>query len=312
MIRLSLELLPSSLLRREGHLLPGLLPHGTRVFLPALPTDPPDAIERALGVLSREGDGLTVVPHVAAQRVASADALERQLAAWQSASDGRLREVLVVRGDAVGHSINGGGAPARPTGGGFESSIALLETNTLQRGGFDFVWMCGHPEGVAGLPAAEARRALHDKLSWAAAAGVRAGVATQFCFDADTTTMWVDELRREGSGCAVSLGMPGPASPQLLSRMADRCSVAPPAANAGGALGREPQAVGDAASGEWPWDYARQLAAWQEARGPERGMQALHLYPFGGLQHTLRWLHLAARDNSLAALGLNEVSHKSP
>ena len=83
------------LLRREGHLLPALLPYGSRVFLPALPTDPPEAIEQALGVLHRSsGHGLVPVPHVAATRVPSIDALERRLAAWQGAFDGQLRELL--------------------------------------------------------------------------------------------------------------------------------------------------------------------------------------------------------------------------
>ena len=95
-VRLSVELSPTTLLRREGHLLPALLPHGTRVFLPALPADPPDAIKQALGVLRREGRGLVPVPHIAATRVASLDALERRLDAWQGASGGALREVLVM------------------------------------------------------------------------------------------------------------------------------------------------------------------------------------------------------------------------
>ena len=39
---------------------------------------------------------------------------------------------------------------------------------------------------------------LKAKLEWAAASGVRASVATQFCFDSATTTSYVDSLRADG------------------------------------------------------------------------------------------------------------------
>ena len=299
-LRLSVELSPTTLLRREGHLLPALLPHGTRVFLPALPADPPDAISQALGLLRREGRGLVPVPHVAATRVASLDALERRLDAWQGAWGGALREVLVVRGDAVGHSTSGEALTGAARG-AFGCSLDLLQTNALQRGGFERVWMCGHPEGVAGVSAADARSALREKLSWADAEGVAAGVATQFCFDSATTLGWVDALRDEGSDCDVSLGVAGPASSELLRRMADRCEVAPPPSPAANA----PPATTDADA--WPWPYTRELARWQAARGAERGVQAFHLYPFGGLRPSLRWLRAASRDGATAGLGIDRL-----
>ena len=46
---------------------------------------------------------------------------------------------------------------------------------------------------------------LKAKLEWAAASGVRASVATQFCFDSATTTSYVDLLRADGLTVDVSL-----------------------------------------------------------------------------------------------------------
>mmetsp|Transcript_32026 Transcript_32026/g.79123 ORF Transcript_32026/g.79123 Transcript_32026/m.79123 type:complete len:94 (-) Transcript_32026:224-505(-) len=67
------------------------------------------------------------------------------------------------------------------------------------------------------------------------------------------------------------MGIVGPSSLKLRERMAERCGVAAPAS---------------------PDDapFLRQLAEWHAARAPDGGLQALHLYPFGGLAPTLRWL----------------------
>ena len=132
--------------------------------------------------------------------------------------------------------------------------------------------LCGHPEGVGGKSAAQARAALAAKLQWADAAGMGARVVTQFCFDASAATGYVDGLRADGFDVDVSLGVVGPSSLALRQRMAERCGVAPP----------------PAADGATP--YMRALAAWQTARGGGAGIQAVHLYPFGGLGRTLRWM----------------------
>ena len=101
----SLELSPTVLLRAGSATakLLAIIPTGTRVYLPALPADPPDAVEGALRLLRRENAGLLAVPHIPATRVASTAALEHQLGAWQRASGDGVREVLIVRGDLNAH-----------------------------------------------------------------------------------------------------------------------------------------------------------------------------------------------------------------
>ena len=66
----SIELSTTGLLKANSlaaRVLPRL-PAGVRIYLPALPQDPPDAIENALTLLRRENPGLVPVPHIAASR----------------------------------------------------------------------------------------------------------------------------------------------------------------------------------------------------------------------------------------------------
>lgn len=293
MLRYSLELSPTGLLKAgsvTARLLP-TLPAGTRVYLPSLPADPPDAIERALALLRREGEGVVPVPHIPASRVASVSALERQLCAWQRASSDRVREALVVRGDPSAHHGTDDASSSREaaatSAGPFDCSLDLLESGVLQGAGISTVSLCGHPEGVGRLSASDALAALLLKLQWAEASGVEARVVTQFCFDAEMTIAYAEMLHSAAATADLHLGVVGPCQADLRLRMAQRCGVAPPhsadSVEVGGA---------DAQGGEgWPTAYVRSLAAWQRTQVGPAAALALHVYPFGGLKRTLEWLH---------------------
>ena len=69
----SLELSALGLLKSRSATAPLLskLPAGTKIYLPAFPTDPPAAIEDALRLIRQENAALEAVPHVAASREAS-------------------------------------------------------------------------------------------------------------------------------------------------------------------------------------------------------------------------------------------------
>ena len=302
-MRWSLELAPTGLLKAgnaAARLLP-TLPSGTQIYLPSLPMDPPDAMADALALLRRENGGLVPVPHIPARRTPSAAALERRLCAWQRASGDRVREVLVVRGDATAHhgtdsdAAPGDSGPAPPAEPPFGESLRLLETGVLQRCGVDAVSLCGHPEGVGPLTAEEARGALLQKLLWAESSGVRARVVTQFCFDAAATAAYVDALRAAGAACPVSVGVVGPSTAALRARMADRCGVT-----------RPDEAL------EWPAEYVRRLARWQAARDACAGAQALHVYPFGGLPATLDWLRAVIEADSNDGVGSFKLAPEPP
>lgn len=259
------------------------LPAGTRVFLPALPADPPSAIEEALRLLRRENPALIPVPHIAASREPSLASLEERLAAWQRASGDSVREVLVVRGDPRGaHSTSGALVSAQPTASGpFSTSLKLLETGVLQRSGVATVSLCGHPEGVGSLSPSAARSALAAKLCWADASGLSTRVVTQLCFFTGAATSFVDALRADGLTTDVSVGVVGPCGLPLRQRMAERCGVAEP-------------------TSPYVTPFMRRLARWQAEREPAAGLQAIHLYPFGGLGPTLKWLRDFAEDEDFS------------
>ena len=278
----SIELSTTGLLKANSlaaRVLPRL-PAGVRLYLPALPQDPPDAIENALTLLRRENPGLVPVPHIAASREPSVASLEARLAAWQRASADSVREALVVRGDSVGAHDTGSAPTAAPSApGAFATSLELLETGALARCGVEAVSLCGHPEGIstAGLSADTARGALKSKLAWAEANSVPARVVTQFCFYTGQATSYVDALRADGVGADVSLGVVGPSSLALRQRMAERCGVAAP-------------------TSPYSTPYMRRIAGWQAGKSAEKGIQGLHVYPFGGVASTLKWLRDFADD----------------
>ena len=80
-----------------------------------------------------------------------------------------------------------------------------------------------------------------------------------------------------GASAALAVGIVGPCSREMRIRMARRCAVAEPGLPAG-----EKHA-------EDVWldhDYLRSLGRRQHA------YDNLHVYPFGGLSKTLKWLQL--------------------
>src|SRR3989475_12899519 len=77
--------------------------------------------------------GLRPVPHVAARRIASRDALDEYLA--RAAGEAGVDSALVIGGDSDRAS------------GPFESSLALLETGLFQRHGIEHIGVGGYPDG---------------------------------------------------------------------------------------------------------------------------------------------------------------------
>jgi len=310
----SLELAPMTLLRGgvAARVLPSL-PHGTRLYLPSLPSDPPDAIERALRLMREANRAITPVPHIAASRVTSEAELLRTLDTWQAATSNHLSEVLIVRGDPRAHSTEAGGDgasecddrqdAAQTSAAAFSESLEVVESGLLQARGISCTGLCGHPEGVGPLSAEAALQPLLAKVRAAEKGGMGARVVTQFCFDAGRSTDYVDSLRAAGILSPVSVGVVGPAPTATLARMARQCGVAPPHVSANSPT--DAHAAGDdddgAASGaRWPGRYVAHLRDWQGERGSVRGFADLHLYPFGGVRSTLSWLGAEA-----AALGLD-------
>src|SRR5258705_11436509 len=114
--------------------------------------------------------GFRPVPHVAARRIASRDALDEYLV--RAAGEASVDSALVIGGDSDRAS------------GPFESCLALLETGLFQRHGIVHVGVAGYPAGHPKIAETAPAAALSPKKKLPPRAGSRLPVRDQFCLRA--------------------------------------------------------------------------------------------------------------------------------
>src|SRR5690242_9361776 len=134
----------------------GLLEPGTAVYVSFPPGQTYHGTVALAARLARAG--FRPVPHVAARRIASRDALDDYLA--RIAGEAGVDSVLVVAGDSDRAS------------GPFESSLALLETGLFQRYGIARIGVAGYPEGHPRIAGPVLEAALMAKKTFARGAGI--------------------------------------------------------------------------------------------------------------------------------------------
>jgi methylenetetrahydrofolate reductase (NADPH) len=209
--------------------------------------------------------GFRPVPHVAARRIASSDSLEEYLA--RAAGEAGVNGALVIGGDSDRAS------------GPFDSSLGMLETGLFQRHGITHVGVAGYPEGHPRIAAAALDAALVAKKSLARSAGIDLQVVTQFCFESAPVLSWASKMK--GYGLPVRAGLSGPASLPRLLRFAMLCGIG----NSVRALKARPQAITRLLVEVGPEAVVRDIA--RPGGAPIAGV---HLFCFGGLVRTARWL----------------------
>jgi len=240
-----------------------LLDPGTAVYISMPPGQTYHGNVALAARLSRAG--FRPVPHVAARRIASRDALDEYLvrATGEAGVDG----ALVIGGDSDRAS------------GPFDSSLGLLETGLFQRHGITHVGVAGYPEGHPRIAAAALDAALAAKKSLARSAGIDLQVVTQFCFESGPVLSWSSKMK--GYGLPVRAGLSGPASLPRLLRFAMLCGIG----NSVRALKARPQAITRLLVEVGPEAAVRDIA--RPGGAPIAGV---HLFCFGGLVRTARWL----------------------
>src|SRR6266853_881332 len=240
-----------------------LLDPGTAVYISMPPGQTYHGNVALAARLSRAG--FRPVPHVAARRIASRDALDEYLvrATGEAGVDG----ALVIGGDSDRAS------------GPFDSSLGLLETGLFQRHGITHVGVPGYPEGHPRIAAAALDAALAAKKSLARSAGIDLQVVTQFCFESGPVLSWASKMK--GYGLPVRAGLSGPASLPRLLRFAMLCGIG----NSVRALKARPQAITRLLVEVGPEAVMRDIA--RPGGAPIAGV---HLFCFGGLVRTARWL----------------------
>lgn len=162
------------------------LPEGAKVTVTCSPTQ---GIESTLlfgeELLAR---GFRIVPHIAARLVADRAHLEEIV---RRLDDLGVREVFVIGGDAK--------KPAGPFSGAFELLSAMADLGHA----FEHVGIGGYPEGHPIIDDGTLRQALLDKRPFATY------VVSQMCFDPGAILDWVADIRQQGIGLPVYVGLPG-------------------------------------------------------------------------------------------------------
>ncbi|MFT4305471.1 MAG: methylenetetrahydrofolate reductase [Microbacterium sp.] len=251
-------------LREAAHAIPA----GTRINVTFLGNE--DLQMRVAAAKAVKDLGFTPVPHISARRLGSQAQLEEFL--------DRLHEV-----GATEHVFCVGGDPAEPEG-PYPDSLSVIRTGLLAGHGVKEVSIAGYPEGHPDIAGDVLWRHLEDKSAALSEQGLDAVILTQFAFDTDPVTSWIDQVRARGIAAQIRIGTPGPAGIKRLLGFARRFGIG---ANAmivkkyGFSL---TNLMGTAGPERFVSDLASLLA-----EDPASGDVRLHFYTFGGLLATAQW-----------------------
>jgi len=251
----------------------GYLDPGTEIFI-SQPMGQPYHGAVALAARLRRA-GFRPVPHVTARALASVSALDDYLA--RATGEAGVEHVLVVGGDRD--------RPAGP----FDSSLAVLCTGSLQRHGIRKLSVGGYPEGHPAIGPKALRDALRSKRELARENGLELQVVTQFTFDAAPIVAWTRGVA--ALGVPVRVGLAGPASITTLLKFAARCGIG----NSVRVLRSRSDSIIRLITEAGPETVIRDLARGAEAG--EARFAGVHLYTFGGLLRSARWLRAVRSGN---------------
>jgi len=251
----------------------GYLDPRTEVFISQPMGQPYHGAVSLAARLSRAG--FRPVPHVTARALASLSALDDYLA--RATGEAGVEHVLVIGGDRD--------RPAGP----FDSSLAVLCTGALQRHGIRRVSIGGYPEGHPAISSKALQDALRAKRELARENGLQLQIVTQFAFDAAPIVAWTKSVAR--LGLPVRVGLAGPASITTLLKFAARCGIG----NSVRALKSRSDSIIRLITDAGPETVIRDLA--RSAETGEASFAGVHLYTFGGLLRSARWLRAVRSGN---------------
>lgn len=244
-----------------------VIPVGTAVYVAHPPGVPIDDVVAFSAQLQKEG--FKAVPHIIARKLSSREQLERALVNLRK---NNVDEALVIAGDiAVDDNA-------------FDSSLEVLETGLFAEHGFKEVGVAGHPEGSKAIGEQRVEQALNGKARFAAGADLAVRIVTQFGFDPERITDWVEETTAEGITLPIHAGMAGPASLRQLAKFALMCGVGASARMLMTRTGATANLLRTQAPDELITHFARYRAA-----NPSSRLVKGHFFAFGGVLKTARW-----------------------
>jgi methylenetetrahydrofolate reductase (NADPH) len=256
---------------RDADALKAALPSGTPVYLSSVPSRPQEELIGQAALV--HAAGLEPVPHLAVRNFATTDALAQLVARL---TDAGVRRMLVIAGDSAERA------------GPFLGALEAIDSGLISRGGIVDIGIAGYPDGHPRIAAHELERVLAAKLEAAAQTGLKVHIVTQFCLDAAPIVAWVRRLRDQGIDQPVRIGLAGPTSLAALMRYAKRCGVRASAQGLARNAGLMKSLLGASA----PDGIIRALV--EANRDGDLGDIAPHLFSFGGIGATARWIAAAA------------------
>jgi methylenetetrahydrofolate reductase (NADPH) len=261
-------------LRRSADVAVPLLA-GRETFLPWTPNLDADAMVEATLLAKRLG--LAPVPHVAARRLAS-EVQARDL--LQRLASSGAEAVLLIGGDVS--------EPAGPYG----SSLDLLSAGLLQASGLRRFGVAGYPEGHPSISDETLLDHLKRKLDYARDSRLEAFILSQFCFEGRAIVRWIGALRNGGVEVPIRIGVAGPTNLAKLLELGLRCGVG----NSIRALRGLTGSVFRMIAPHEPGDLIREIAAARIA-GPRPDSVSMHLFAFGGVSMTAKWMRKAMQSS---------------
>ncbi|HJQ17379.1 MAG TPA: methylenetetrahydrofolate reductase [Allosphingosinicella sp.] len=244
------------------------IPSGSTISVTWMPNDTHDHRVAAAKALCEAG--YEPVPHIAARRILGVDDFDELVG--RLTSEAGVSQLFIIAGD-VPDAI-----------GPFSSSLELLARCRPERLGIKRIGVGGHPEGHPIVSDAVLRAELDTKLAFISDIGAEPFVITQFAFSAEPIVDWLRAFRERGNEALVRIGLAGPAGVRTLLRFARHCGV--------GASTRVLMARGTSIAqliNEAGPDAVIE-GLMTSAAAEDLGAVALHLFPFGGLERTARWI----------------------
>ena len=272
----SIEVMPKTAAKVDDFR--ALLPAGTRVYIAHLDGTAVDDMVATARRLTDEG--FAPMPHFPARIIAD----KAMLADWirRYADEAGVSQALVLAG----------GVP-EPRG-AFHSSMQLLETGLFDAAGFTRLHVAGHPEGNRDIDPEGGEANVTEALRWKQAfcerTDARMALVTQFVFEAEPVIAWGNALREAGIDLPVHLGVAGPAKLQTLIRFAVACGVGPSLR----ILQRRAMDVTRLVAPHEPTEVVSAIAA-HKAADPDFPVEAIHLFPLGGIRQSAEWATQATR-----------------
>jgi methylenetetrahydrofolate reductase (NADPH) len=263
----SLELAPREL-HRAGEMA-ALLPANTCVYIPSLPGLPLARTLEAIAAL--KAVGLDPVPHVSARRILDRGEFRNFLR--RAVDEHDVHRVLVIGGDEP--------APKGP----FADSLAVIESGILAECGVREIGVSGYPEGHPTISPLVLQKSFERKVQLAKDQKLGLYVVTQFSFSPARMVEFCSHLARSAPQASVYIGVAGPTDPAALARYATRCGVSVSLR----ALRNLGVGIAKLVTHTDPREHVDALARYARSREPSN-LVGLHLYSFGGVVRTARWM----------------------